>query len=91
MNFGPLTHVRLLENVQRIATEFILNYPKDMSYKDRFLKLNLLPLEYRMDLKDLVLIFKAKAGQTEIRLRTRNTCKVFRVKTTTYLMQNKTI
>ena len=34
-----------------------------MSYKDRFLKLNLLPLRYRMDLKDLVLIFKAKGYQ----------------------------
>ena len=67
-----------------------------MSYKDRFLKLNLLPLRYRMDLKDLVLIFKAKGYQdfhlqTEIYHRTRNACKVFKVKTTTYLMQNKTI
>ena len=52
----------LLENVQRRARKFILNYPKDMSYKDRLLKLNLLPLEYRRDLKDLVLIFKARAG-----------------------------
>ena len=65
-----------------------------MSYKDRFLKLNLLPLRYRMDLKDLVLIFKAKGYQdfylqTEIHHRTRNACKVFKVKTTTYLMQNK--
>ena len=67
-----------------------------MSYKDRFLKLNLLPLRYRMDLKDLVIIFKAKGYQdfhlqTEIHHRTRNACKVFKVKTTTYLMQNKTI
>ena len=35
-----------------------------MSYKDRFPKLNLLPLRYRMDLKDLVLIFKGKAIKT---------------------------
>ena len=67
-----------------------------MSYKDRFLKLNLLPLRYRMDLKDLFLIFKAKGYQdfylqTEVHHRTRNACKVFKVKTTTYLMQNKTI
>ena len=57
-----------------------------MSYKDRLLKLNLLPLEYRRNEKDLVLIFKARAGhvdlghhdffrQTEIRYRTRNACK----------------
>ena len=74
------------ENVQRRATKFILNYPKDMSYKDRLLKLNLLPLEYRRNLKDLVLIFKATAGhvdlahhdffqQTEIHHRTRNAYK----------------
>ena len=70
-------------NVQRRATTFLLNYPKDMSYKDRLLKLNLLPLEYRRDMKDLVLIFKPNAGhvdlghqhvfrQTEIHHRTRN-------------------
>ena len=56
-----------------------------MSYRDRFLKLNLLPLRYRMDLKDLVIIFKAKGYQdfhlqTEIHHRTRNACKVFKVK-----------
>ena len=77
---------RLLENVQRRATKFILNYPKGRSYKDRLLKLNQLPLEYRRELKDLVVIFKAKAGlvdlghqgffrQTEIHIRTRNACK----------------
>ena len=76
----------LLENVQRRATKLILNYPKDISYKDRLLKLDLLPLENGRDLKDLVLIFKAKAGhvdlghhdffrQTEIHHRTRNACK----------------
>ena len=76
----------MLENVQRRATKFILNYPKDMPYKVRLLKLNLLPLEYRRYLKDLVLIFKARAGhvdlghhdfcrQTEIHHCTRNACK----------------
>ena len=79
----------LLENVQRRATKFILNYSKDMSYKDRLRKLNLLPQEYRRDLKDLVavvLIFKVRTGhvdlghhdlfrQTEIHHRTGNSCK----------------
>ena len=76
----------MLENVQGRATKFILNYPKGRSYKDRLLKLTLLPLEYRRELKDLVLIIKAKAGlvdlghhgffrQTEIHHRTRNACK----------------
>ena len=64
----------------------MVNYPKDISYKDRLLKLDLLPLENRRDLKDLVLIFKAKAGhvdldhhdffrQTKIHYRTRNAYK----------------
>ena len=46
----------LLENVQRRATKFILNYPRDMSYRDWLVKLSLLPLEYRREMKDLVLI-----------------------------------
>ena len=37
----------LLEDVQRRATEFISNYPRDMSYGDCLLKFSLLPLEYR--------------------------------------------
>ena len=43
-----------------------MNYPKDISYKDRLLKLDLLRLENRRDLKDLVLIFKAKAGHVDL-------------------------
>ena len=36
----------LIENVQRRATKFILHYPgRDLSYKDRLVKLHLLPLE----------------------------------------------
>ena len=37
----------LLENVQRRATKFILNYPRDRSYRERLLKLSLLPIESR--------------------------------------------
>ena len=37
----------LSENVQRRATKFILNYPKDRSYRERLLKPSLLPIEYR--------------------------------------------
>ena len=51
-----------IENVQRRATKFILNYPKGMSHRDRLVKLPLLPLEYRREMKDLVLICNAKAG-----------------------------
>ena len=56
----------LLENVQRRATKFILNYPRDMSYRDRPVKLSLLPLEYRRKMKDLVLIYNARAGHIDL-------------------------
>ena len=50
----PVNHKLLLENVQWRATKFILNYPKDMTYKERLLKLKLLPLGYCRDISDLV-------------------------------------
>ena len=37
----------LLESVQRRATKFIFNYPRDRSYRERLLKLSLLPIESR--------------------------------------------
>ena len=51
-----------LENVQRRATKSILNYPKNMTYKERLLKLKLLPLEYRRDISDLVFLHKCVIG-----------------------------
>ena len=36
----------LIENVQRRATKFILNYPPDISYTQRLARTNLLPLEF---------------------------------------------
>ena len=49
--WSPYTikHQMILENVQRRATKFILNYPDDLNYKQRLLKLSLLPLEYKRD------------------------------------------
>ena len=60
--WSPYTikHKLLIENVQRRATRFILNYPKDMCYKERLQKINLLPLEFRREISDLILLFKAK-------------------------------
>ena len=54
--------LRVEENVQRRATKFILSYPRDMSYRDRLVKLSLLPLEYRREMKDLELMYNARAG-----------------------------
>ena len=56
-----IKHKLLIENVQRRATRFILNYPKDICYKERLQKINLLPLElFRREISDLILLFKAK-------------------------------
>ena len=55
-----IKHKLLIENVQRRATRFILNYPKGKCYKERLLKTSLLPLEFRIKISDLILLFKAK-------------------------------
>ena len=91
MNYGK--DKLLQENVQRRATKFILNYPKDMSYKDRLLNFDLLPLEYRTDLKDLVLILKAKVGYVDfVDLGFYTIVNAMHANlTTTYLVENKII
>ncbi len=50
----------LIENVQRRATKFILNYPKEMTYTERLITTNLLPLEFRREITDLTLMYKSK-------------------------------
>ena len=54
--WSPYTikYCSLVENVQRRATKFILNYPRDMSYTERLVKLNLLPLDLRREICDLL-------------------------------------
>ena len=68
VNFGPRqpqsTNSLLKTDVQRRATRFILGYPAGMNYKDRLLKLNILPLEYRREIADIVLLKKSKLGLT---------------------------
>ena len=56
----------LFKNVQHRATKFILNYPRDMSYRDHLFKLPLLPLEYRREMKELVLIYQARADYIDL-------------------------
>ena len=55
-------HRLLIENVQRRAIGFILNYPKDMPYPLRLKKLRLIPLEFRREISDLTLLFKSRNG-----------------------------
>ena len=54
------------ENVQRRATKFILKYHKDKSFKERLIKLDLLPLEYYREISDLLFIFRPRNGLTFI-------------------------
>jgi hypothetical protein len=51
----------LIENVQRRATKFILNYPPNVTYTERLARTNLLPLEFRREIADLMLLFKSRA------------------------------
>jgi hypothetical protein len=52
---------KLIETVPRRATKFIANYPpRDVTYRDRLVSLNILPLEHRRELYDLTLLYKIK-------------------------------
>ena len=58
---GSLTNV---ESLQRRVTKFILNthWQEDISYHERLSRLNLLPLTYWHEVKDLIFYFKCRAG-----------------------------
>ena len=53
-----------IESLQRRATKFILNthWQEDISYHERLSRLNLLPLTYWHEVKDLIFYFKCRAG-----------------------------
>ena len=57
----------LVENVQRRATRFILKRnSSNLSYKDRLIKLKLLPLNYWLEYLDLVFFFKCLHGHIDL-------------------------
>jgi hypothetical protein len=62
--WSPYTikHKRLVENVQRRTTKFILDYPQDLTYANRLAKIKILPPEFRRDISDLCLLFKYRTG-----------------------------
>jgi hypothetical protein len=49
--------VILIERVQRSATRYILKFP-DIDYRERLIKLHMLPLSFRRDYLDVCLFFK---------------------------------
>ena len=64
--WAPSTIVSItkIESLQRRATKFILNthWQEDISYHERLSRLNLLPLTYWHEVKDLIFYFKCRAG-----------------------------
>lgn len=54
-----VTLIKLIESVQRRATRLLL---PDLTYIERLQKLNLLPLVYRREVKDLITFYKLKSG-----------------------------
>ncbi len=58
----------MLQGVQRRATKFILNYPDDTDYKERLIQLNILPLDVRRNMRDLLFFFKCRARLLDIQL-----------------------
>ena len=58
----------MLEGVQRRATKFILNYPDSTECKERLMKLNILPLDVRRNIKDLLFFFKCRIRLLDIQL-----------------------
>ena len=66
------TDLKLLESVQRRATRFILNCSKDHrvrpNYKSRLISLNLLPISYWLECRDLCFVYKYMSGSFNVQL-----------------------
>ena len=63
------TYKTNLERIQRRATQWILQVKiGEVSYKDRLLALNLLPLSYDREIKDLTFFFKAIYGYYDLNI-----------------------
>jgi hypothetical protein len=56
-----------VEKVQRRATRFICKN-NELSYKDRLISLNLLPINYWIEYLDLLFFFKCKLGSINLSL-----------------------
>ena len=55
------------EKIQRRATRWILRVkPGEVSYKDRLQEVDMLPLVYDREIKDLVLFYKAVNGHIDM-------------------------
>ena len=80
-----------VESIQRRATRFICNKSPDLTYRDRLIKLNLLPLNYWLEYLDLVFFYKCKSNEIVIDLNNYvNFCsgRTRRASTGLYVKQN---
>ena len=62
---APSLDMYRVESIQRRATKLILQY-FESSYSDHSKKLNLIPISYWLELKDIVFFFKCKVGLHEL-------------------------
>ena len=67
--FGLTRVSNKFEVVQRRATKFILGFPNgEMSYEEWLVKLNLIPLSYRQEMKDLLFLHGCAFGKYNLDL-----------------------
>jgi hypothetical protein len=68
------TQQKQIEDIQRKATNYILNnprydHPDHINYKTRLLQLNLLPTSFRREILDITLLLKSINGSTNLDLK----------------------
>ena len=63
---NTIKYMLQIESVQCRATKFILGYLKEKNYNQRLISLSILPLEYRREIAELILLLKSKLGQSDI-------------------------
>ena len=67
--WSPVNNIQLsrrVERVQRRATRWIMMNGGELTYKERFLTLNLLPLTFDREIKDLLFLYKALFGYLNV-------------------------
>ena len=69
--WSPVNNIQLskrVESVQRRATRWILMSRGELCYKERLLALNLLPLTFDREIKDLVFLYKGLFGYLNVNI-----------------------
>ena len=64
---GPSSDLFRLESIQRRSTKFIL-HDYESCYVDRLKKLNLIPISYWLEIKDIVFYYKCMTGLYDLNI-----------------------